>query len=87
MSWVGVEEIAAHIGVSPHSVRKWCQQGLIPHGRAGRRLVFEVISVESWMRDRGSAGSLCDSTSEERRSEAEAQQVSDAIWAGEGAAS
>ena len=79
MSWVGVAEIAAHIGVSPHTIRKWCQRGLVPHGRAGRKLVFEKSSVESWMRQRGGAGQSDLPATDEKQRMHEASVIADEI--------
>ena len=54
--WVGLKEIAARYGVSPHTVYKWCQNGFIPFGRAGRTLVFNTAETDAWARQRGSEG-------------------------------
>ena len=55
---VRVPELAEYLGVSRHTIYKWCQQGWVPVGRAGRALVFDVAAVEAWLRDRGSTGQV-----------------------------
>jgi len=83
--WVGVEEIATHIGASPHTIRKWCQKGVIPHGRACLRLVFDVEEVDRWLRQRGSPGRLdrpvSQDQAEKQAREEEAAQIAERIMA------
>ncbi len=49
---VGVKEAAAVIGVSPNTIRKWADEGLIPHvrlpGSDYRR--FDVAALEKFRR-------------------------------------
>jgi len=77
--WVGLREIAARYGVSSHTVYKWCQKGIIPFGRAGNRLIFDVAETDLWARQRGNSGRLDLPVSEERTRERVAEQIADEI--------
>ena len=82
MSWVGIKEVSEHTGASPHTVRKWCQKKAIPHGRAGRLLVFNLDAVDTWIRQRGSSGRLDTPPTEDETQAQEAHEIADAILAG-----
>ena len=55
---IGVKEAAAVIGVSPNTVRKWADEGLIPHvrlpGSDYRR--FDVEALEEFRRSLEESG-------------------------------
>ena len=64
--WVRLSKIAQHCGLSPHSIYKMVQADIIPHGRAGRILVFDVEAVDEWIRQRGNVGRIEFPASERR---------------------
>ena len=53
MSWIDVPGIAEYLGLSVHTVWKKVERGEIPFGRAGRRLLFNVEEVDTWVRSQG----------------------------------
>jgi len=79
--WVGLREIAARYGVSSHTVYKWTQKGIIPFGRAGNRLIFDVAETDSWARQRGNPGRLDFPVSDEQAREQEAGRIAERIMA------
>lgn len=73
--WVGIREIAARFGLSVHTCYKLAQRGVIPCGRAGRRLVFNLAECDAWARARGSRGRVDFPAGEERAQEQQAQEI------------
>jgi excisionase family DNA binding protein len=49
-SWVNLEEIAAHIGVSKDTIRVWIKKGTIPHSRAGKQYKFKISEIDEWLK-------------------------------------
>ena len=52
--WVGVEEVAAHLGVAKDSVYRWVTTKNMPSHRVGRLLRFKLSEVDDWVK-RGEA--------------------------------
>lgn len=55
--WIGTKEIAAHLGVTVVTVRKWIAHGKIPCYRVGKLWKFKVSEVDTWVLS-GGAGEL-----------------------------
>ena len=72
MSWIGIRDFAARYGVSVHTAYKLAQKNLVPFGRVGRRLVFNIDDCDAWARQRGSSGRMDFPVSEEK-AQAQAQ--------------
>ena len=53
--WLGVEEIAAHIGCSKDSVRAWIKNETIPYHKVGRQYKFRISEVDAWIESGESA--------------------------------
>lgn len=53
--WVGVKEVAVHLGVTERWVRSYAQE--IPHARPGKAYRFKLSEVEDWVERWRSAGS------------------------------
>ena len=51
--WVGVEEVAAHLGVGKDSVYRWVESKGLPARRVGRLLRFRLGEVDGWVETRG----------------------------------
>lgn len=43
-------ELADWLGVSPRQVRRWVEAGTIPVTRLDRRIRFDVVAIEKWLR-------------------------------------
>jgi len=53
--WLGVEEIATHLGVSKETVYRWLERGKIPAHRLGRLWRFHKAEVDDWVKRGGGA--------------------------------
>jgi excisionase family DNA binding protein len=47
--WVGVEEVATHLGVAKDSVYRWVEAKSLPARRVGRLLRFKLSEVDEWV--------------------------------------
>ena len=52
-SWVGVEDVASHIGVNKDSVYRWIEKKGLPAHRVGRLFRFKLSEVDDWVRGGG----------------------------------
>jgi len=48
--WVGVEDVAAHLGVAKDSVYRWIEERRLPAHRVGRLLRFKLSEIDEWVR-------------------------------------
>lgn len=48
--WVGVEDVAAHLGVAKDSVYRWIEERGLPAHRVGRLFRFKLSEVDDWVR-------------------------------------
>jgi excisionase family DNA binding protein len=48
--WVGVENVAAHLGVAKDSVYRWIEEQGLPAHRVGRLLRFKLSEIDEWVR-------------------------------------
>jgi excisionase family DNA binding protein len=53
--WLSVEEISAHLGVSPDTIYKWVYRKKMPAHKVGRLWKFLTSEVDQWVK-RGRAG-------------------------------
>lgn len=44
-----VEELARLLGVAPKTLRNYVSQRIIPFVKVGRRVLFQVKSIETWL--------------------------------------
>ena len=51
--WVGVEDVAAHLGVNKDSVYRWIEKMGLPAHRVGRLFRFRISEVDEWVRAGG----------------------------------
>jgi excisionase family DNA binding protein len=54
--WVGVDEVAAHLGVARDSVYRWVEKRGLPARRVGRLLRFKLSEVDAWVQAGGGEG-------------------------------
>ena len=50
-SWVGVEEVAAHLGVAKESIYRWVDSKHFPAHRIGRLFRFKISEVDRWVQN------------------------------------
>lgn len=49
--WVGIDDVAQHLGVSSDTVRNWIKSGKLPAYRAGKLYKFKLSEVDQWLKD------------------------------------
>jgi len=54
--WVGVEEVARHLGVSTDTVCRWVESKSLPAHKLGRLWKFKLSDVDEWVRSGGASG-------------------------------
>ncbi len=47
--WVGVDDVAAHLGVGKDSVYRWVENRGLPARKVGRLLRFRLSEVDAWV--------------------------------------
>jgi excisionase family DNA binding protein len=62
-TWVGVQEVAAHLQVAKESVYRWIDSKGFPAHRVGRLLRFKLSEVDQWVRGSGKGSSDADARS------------------------
>lgn len=58
-SWISVDYIAGHLGVTRDSIYRWIDRKGLPAHRVGRLWKFKVSEVDEWVRT-GGAGEESD---------------------------
>jgi excisionase family DNA binding protein len=48
-SWVSLDDIAAHLGVSKDTVHRWLRKRGLPAHKVGRLWKFKVSQVDEWV--------------------------------------
>ena len=51
--WVGVNNVAAHLGVAKDSVYRWIETKGFPGHRVGRLFRFKLSEVDEWIKQGG----------------------------------
>ena len=46
MAYVNADIAGKHCNVHPVTLRKWAREGLIPHKRVGRRVMFSIEDLD-----------------------------------------
>jgi len=47
--WVGVDDVAAHLGVGKDSIYRWVENRGLPARKVGRLLRFRLSEVDAWV--------------------------------------
>ncbi len=55
--WVGVDDVATHLGVGKDSIYRWVESRSLPARKVGRLLRFKLSEVDSWVDSGGGDGS------------------------------
>jgi excisionase family DNA binding protein len=66
--WVGVEDVAKHLGVNKDSVYRWIDKMGLPAHRVGRLFRFKLSEVDEWVRA-GGASDASDPSSTEKKTD------------------
>jgi excisionase family DNA binding protein len=48
--WVGVDDVATHLGVAKDSVYRWIEEQGLPAHRVGRLFRFKLSEIDNWVR-------------------------------------
>lgn len=51
--WVGVEDVASHLGVNKDSVYRWIEKMSLPAHRLGRLFRFKLSEIDEWVKSGG----------------------------------
>ena len=54
-SWVSVDEVAQHLGVSKDTIYRWIDTRGLPASKVGRLWKCKLTEVDAWVRDGGAA--------------------------------
>lgn len=54
--WVGVDDVAAHLGVGRDSIYRWVEKRGLPARKVGRLLRFKLSEVDAWVHAGGGEG-------------------------------
>ena len=54
--WVGVDDVAAHLGVAKDSIYRWVEKRGLPARKVGRLLRFKLSEVDAWVEAGGGEG-------------------------------
>jgi excisionase family DNA binding protein len=48
--WVGVDDVATHLGVAKDSVYRWIEKRALPAHRVGKLFRFKLSEIDNWVR-------------------------------------
>ncbi len=54
-SWVGINEAAAHLGVTKDTIRNWIKRTDIPAHKIGKLCKFKLSELDEWVKSGKSA--------------------------------
>lgn len=54
--WVGVDDVAAHLGVARDSIYRWVEKRGLPARKVGRLLRFKLSEIDAWVEAGGGDG-------------------------------
>lgn len=54
-SWVGINEAAAHLGVTKDTIRNWIKRTEIPAHKIGKLWKFKLSELDEWVKSGKSA--------------------------------
>jgi len=67
--WVGVEDVAAHLGVNKDSIYRWIDKMGLPAHRVGRLFRFKLSEVDEWVKSGGAGEARGPSATEKKTDE------------------
>ena len=54
--WVGVEDVARHLGISTDTVYRWIERKGLPAHKVGRLWKFKLADIDEWVRSGAATG-------------------------------
>ncbi len=60
--WVGVDDVATHLGVGKDSIYRWVESRGLPARKVGHLLRFKLSRVDAWVEAGGEEGNGGDSS-------------------------
>jgi excisionase family DNA binding protein len=73
-SWVGVDEVAAHLKVAQASIYRWVESKGFPAHRVGRLFRFKLSEVDEWVKNSGIGDSQANSPGKRERAKPASRQ-------------
>lgn len=52
------DEVRKMLGIGRNTLYEWCRQGIIPHKRAGRVILFSKKRVQEWLENNENKGGM-----------------------------
>lgn len=49
--WVGIPEVAEHLGVSQDTIRNWLKSGKLPTYKAGKQYKFQLSEIDQMLKE------------------------------------
>lgn len=46
---MGIDQVAAYLGLSPHTVDRFVSQRKIPHVKIGKLVKFDHLEIDKWI--------------------------------------
>lgn len=50
--YLGPEELSIYLGMSVRTIYFWTAQRKIPYFKLGKRIRFDIIEIEKWLKDK-----------------------------------
>lgn len=50
--YIGPEELSIYLGMSVRTIYFWIAQRKIPYFKLGKRLRFDILKVNAWLKDK-----------------------------------
>lgn len=54
-NWVGIAEVAIHLGVTKDTIRNWIKKTDMPAHRIGKLWKFKLSEIDDWVKSGNSA--------------------------------
>lgn len=54
-SWIGIEEVSRHLGVTKDTIRNWIKKTDIPAHKIGKLWKFKLSEIDEWVKSGKSA--------------------------------
>ena len=72
--WVGVDDVATHLGVAKDSIYRWVDERGLPAHRVGRLFRFKLSEIDDWVRQDNVQGKAPNSVQDQPPSKSQAKK-------------